>query len=81
MVCTKKNSLFVGGWDRKTRVGITLCHHSASLVMPIDDPRDGFFNPILTLMMDSCSLSLGNLVMLRSNNCRRSDRLSGLSVA
>ena len=36
--------------------------------MSIGDPGDGFFNPILVLMMDSYSLSLGNLVMLHSNN-------------
>ena len=30
---------------------------SASLVMPISDPRDGFFYPTLTLMTDSYSLS------------------------
>ena len=29
----------------------TACHHSASLVMPIGDPRDQFF--YLTLMMNS----------------------------
>ena len=28
----------------------------ASLVMPISDPQDGFFYPILTLMMDSSYL-------------------------
>ena len=27
---------------------ITLCHHSASLVMPNGDPRNGFFSPALT---------------------------------
>ena len=26
-------------------LGLTDCHHSASLVMPISDPRDGFFYP------------------------------------
>ena len=30
---------------------ITVCHHLASLVMPIGDPRDGFYYPKLTLMM------------------------------
>ena len=34
-------------------LAITVCHHSASLVMPIGDPRDGFFYPTPTLMMDS----------------------------
>ena len=28
-----------------------LCHHSASLVMPNGDPRDGFFYSTLTLMI------------------------------
>ena len=32
---------------------ITDCHHSASLVMPIGDPRDSKFYPTLTLMIDS----------------------------
>ena len=32
---------------------ITVCHHSASLMMPIGDPRVGFFYPTLTLMMVS----------------------------
>ena len=32
---------------------ITVCHHSASLVIPNGDPRDGFFYPTLTLMKDS----------------------------
>ena len=31
----------------------TVCHHSAGLVMPIGDPRDGVFYPSLALMMDS----------------------------
>ena len=34
-------------------LGITVCHHSASLVMPNGDPQDNFFNPTLTLMIDS----------------------------
>ena len=32
---------------------INVCHQLASLVMPIGDPRDGFFYPIFTLMIDS----------------------------
>ena len=35
---------------------ITVCHHSASLVMPKDDPRDWFFYPTLTLMKDSYNI-------------------------
>ena len=32
---------------------ITVCHQSARLVIPIDDPRDGFFYPTLELMIDN----------------------------
>ena len=32
---------------------ITVCYHSASLVMPNGDPRDRFFYPTLTFMIDS----------------------------
>ena len=32
---------------------ITICHDSANLEMPNGDPRDGFFDPSLTLMIDS----------------------------
>ena len=32
-------------------LAITVCHHLASLVMPIDDPRDKFFYPTLTLII------------------------------
>ena len=32
---------------------ITICHYSASLVMPNGDPRYRFFYPFLTLMIDS----------------------------
>ena len=34
-------------------LAITDCQHSASLVMPIGDPRDRFFYPSLILMMDT----------------------------
>ena len=30
----------------------TVCHHSASFMMPIGDPGDDFFYPTLTLMID-----------------------------
>ena len=46
----KKNQLFAWGWDRKIpSLPITVCHHSARLVMPIGDPLDGFFYPTLKL--------------------------------
>ena len=34
-------------------LGITVWHHSASLVMPISDPRDRFFYPYHTPMKDT----------------------------
>ena len=34
-------------------LGITVRHHSASLVMPISDPRDRFFYPHHTPMKDT----------------------------
>ena len=34
-------------------LAITVCHHSASLVMPIGDPLDGFFYSTLKLTMGS----------------------------
>ena len=34
-------------------LGITVRHHSASLVMPNSYPRDGIFNPNLTTIKDS----------------------------
>ena len=35
---------------------ITVCHRSASLVMPNCDPRDRFFFPTLTLVMNSYNM-------------------------
>ena len=39
-------------------LGITVRHHSASLVMPISDPRDRFFYPHHTPMKDTYNLKL-----------------------
>ena len=36
---------------------ITVCHHSASLVMSNGDPQGRFFDPILTQILDSFSCS------------------------
>ena len=33
-------------------LGLSVCHHSASLMIPNGDPRDGFTYPTLTLMVD-----------------------------
>ena len=52
MVSKKKNSLFVWGWEKS----VPRDHRLSSLashVMPNGDPRDGFFYPTFTLMMDS----------------------------
>ena len=39
-------------------LGITVCHHLAGCVMSNGNPRDGFFYPFLTHMMDSYILNL-----------------------
>ena len=46
------------GW-KNLSLGITVRHHSASLVMPISDPRDRFFYPHHTPMIDTYSLAHG----------------------
>ena len=52
-------------------LGINVCHHSASLVMPIGDPQDRFFYHTLALMMDSyivtchCSGLKKNVALLK----------------
>ena len=51
-----------GVWcgQKNLSLGITIRHHSASLVMPISDPRDRFFDPHHTPMKDTyiiCALS------------------------
>ena len=49
--------IFLWGWDSKNlSLGITACHHLANLVVPNGEPRDRFFYPTLTLMMDSYCL-------------------------
>ena len=49
--------------DRKNpSLAITVCHHSASLMVPIGDPRDCFFYPTLTLMIDSPHLQIDDQV-------------------
>ena len=53
-----------GRIENKTSLGITVCHHSASLVMPNGDARDGFLYPTLTLMIYSYILCTGNYIHL-----------------
>ena len=45
-------------WIEKLSLEITVRHHSASLVMPISDPRDRFFYPHHTPMKDTYILDL-----------------------
>ena len=53
-VCKKKYLSWVYGVDSKIlSLGITVRHHSASLVMPISDPHDRFFYPHHTPMIDT----------------------------
>ena len=54
VVSEKNDLLFVWCKDRKNLpLVITVCHHSARLVMTISDPQYGFFYPILTFVIDS----------------------------
>ena len=53
MCKTKRIHYLCEGGIENLSLVITTCHHSASLVMPIGDPRDGFFYPTLTFMRDS----------------------------
>ena len=44
------------GKEKSRSLAITVLSSLASLTMPMGDPRDGFFNLILTPMMDFYSL-------------------------
>ena len=63
MVSKKNNPLFLCGWDKKTSLWNTVCHHSASVVMPSGHPRNECFYPTRTLKMDSYSPSRGIIVL------------------
>ena len=58
------------GWKNPS-LGITVCHHLASLVMPNSDPRDSFFYPILTLMIDSYVIYSAPLIILYQFNSKQ----------
>ena len=49
-------------------LGITICHHSTSLVMPNGNPPDRFFYPPLTLMIDSYILSIADACQVMTND-------------
>ena len=53
MVSKKKNQL-----KCDLSLVITVCQHSAGLMMPIGDPQDEFFYPTHTLMIDSYNIIL-----------------------
>ena len=56
MMCKKKiHYLCEDGIEKPLMIYV--CHHSASLMMPIGDPRDRFFYPTLTLMVDPYGLT------------------------
>ena len=48
------------GW-KNLSLGVTVRHHSASLVMPISDPHDRFFDPHHTPMKDTYCISSRSL--------------------
>ena len=63
-----KNEVFSGEQEKrihyscedgieKPSIAITVRHLSAGLVLPNGDPRDGFFLPTLTLMIDSYNIN------------------------
>ena len=54
------------GW-KNLSLGITVFHHSVSLGMPNGDPRDRFFYPTLTLMIDSYNFTHAILPRTSSN--------------
>ena len=49
----EKESIIHVRYKKNLSLGITICHHSASLVMPNGDPRDVFLYPTLKLIIDS----------------------------
>ena len=52
----KESIIGVSVEKKNPSFGITVCPHSRSLMMPNGNPRDGFFYPTLTLMIDSYNL-------------------------
>ena len=52
----KESVMGVRGKQKNPSLVITVWHHSASLVMPDSEPRDGFFYLPLTPMIDPYNL-------------------------
>ena len=57
MVARKRTIFLVRLGQKNLSLTIIVCHHLASLVMPIGDPQDRLFYLVLELMMDSYSIS------------------------
>ena len=57
LVVARKRTIFLVRLGQKNlSLTIIVCHHLASLVMPIGDPQDRLFYLVLELMMDSYSI-------------------------
>ena len=64
-ICKKKNLSWVWGTNGKNQsLGITVCHHLTSLIVPDSKPWDGFFYLSLTPMTDSYNLELSLMMQL-----------------
>ena len=49
---------------KKQSVAITICYHSASLMMTISDPDQSFFDPILIIDLYTLIKSKSNYTLL-----------------
>ena len=63
---------------------IIACQHSASLLMSNSDPRDYFFHPTVTLMIDSYTINRGSYISAHVllnflNELGKRDKMRGLS--
>ena len=63
-VCNKRIYHGCIMWIENPSLGITIRHHSASIVMPISDPRDRFFYQHHTAKKDAYNLT--HVVLLSS---------------
>ena len=61
-------------------LGITVQHHSLSLVMPNSYPHDITFNPHLTAIEDSSILTFAHAVTVLISDCFTLPSLNGTAV-
>ena len=80
MVSKKSNHHACEGGIKNPSLMITDCHNSASLVMPIGDPPDGFFHPTLILMIDTYNPCCPDALRKVSAQSDRSFTPEGLTV-